>query len=64
MQTLSRLKELQAELNAYCDPSDNVKSMVQTFIDLEIQLEAQAETFRASLSYEIEQRATERTSHE
>tara|TARA_R110000824_G_scaffold401556_2_gene612894 strand:- start:2312 stop:2506 length:195 start_codon:yes stop_codon:yes gene_type:complete len=64
MMSLDRLKELQAELNDYCDPNDKVKAMVQRFIDLELQLQAQAETFRANLSYEIEQRAAERTKHE
>jgi len=54
--TLDRLKELRAELVEYTDASDKVLSMVDTFIDLEVNLAAQAETFRAQVRYEIEQR--------
>ena len=64
MTTLNVLKELQAELNAYCDPSEKVKSMVARFIEIEVNLECQRETFMANMSYELEQRATERTSHD
>ena len=64
MTTLKALKELQVEINDYCDPNKKVTEMIKRFIQLEIDMECHRETFRANMSYEIEQRATERTSHE
>jgi hypothetical protein len=62
MTTLKVLQELQAEINDYCDPNKKVSAMIKRFIQLEIDMECQRETFMANMSYELEQRATERTS--
>jgi hypothetical protein len=64
MTTLKVLQELQAEINDYCDPNEKVSAMIKRFIQLEIDMECQRETFMANMSYELEQRATERTSHD
>ena len=64
MTALKVLKELQVEINDYCDPNKKVIAMIERFVQLEIDMECHRETFRANMSYEIEQRATERTSHE
>ena len=64
MNTLKVILELQKEINDYCDPNERVKEMIQRFVEVEADLETQARLFRDSMAYEIEQRATERTSHE
>ena len=38
--TLNTLRELQEEIELYCDPNERVTNMIERFIDIEAQFES------------------------